>query len=337
MHLPCPHCGTRPITEFLYGELTSVPDSIAEEDARDVDRAFMRNNPQGVQTERIIDFDWRTCGINGCMSETGRVEHPDARGWKLAERRKIIALISQNSDTAAMLQAAASERGFTLAQRPDANNIVAWLAMQQPELVLVDVEASENSWVPSVIAIKTSPATRKLTMLAFGADAGALERARACGCDATWVTDDQTNFGDLISSRARGDDGAELLRQSALPLPARALRGMAEFNAGQYYEQHESFEHCWRAEPGPVRALYQAVLQVGVAYHQIQRGNYNGAHKMFLRAQQYLAVLPDVCQTIDVAQLRADSAAAFDALERVGAQHIAGYDQRLLKPIQHAY
>ena len=52
MNLPCPHCGTRPITEFLYGELTSVPDSIVDEDARDVDRAFMRNNPQGVQTER---------------------------------------------------------------------------------------------------------------------------------------------------------------------------------------------------------------------------------------------------------------------------------------------
>ena len=52
MNLPCPHCGTRPITEFLYGELTSVPDSITDEDARDVDRAFVRNNPQGVQTER---------------------------------------------------------------------------------------------------------------------------------------------------------------------------------------------------------------------------------------------------------------------------------------------
>ncbi len=52
MNLPCPNCGVRPITEFLYGELTSVPDAITDADARDVDRAFMRNNPQGPQTER---------------------------------------------------------------------------------------------------------------------------------------------------------------------------------------------------------------------------------------------------------------------------------------------
>lgn len=50
--LPCPNCGPRPVEEFVYGEIPTVPDSITDADAVDLDRAFMRTNPEGVQTER---------------------------------------------------------------------------------------------------------------------------------------------------------------------------------------------------------------------------------------------------------------------------------------------
>ena len=50
--IPCPNCGPRPIEEFAYGEIPTVPDSILDSDARDVDRAFMHTNPEGPQTER---------------------------------------------------------------------------------------------------------------------------------------------------------------------------------------------------------------------------------------------------------------------------------------------
>ena len=49
--IPCSHCGPRPIQEFIYGEIPNVPDEIADPDARDFDRAFMRANPEGVQYE----------------------------------------------------------------------------------------------------------------------------------------------------------------------------------------------------------------------------------------------------------------------------------------------
>ena len=52
IHITCPHCGERPIEEFLYGEIPVVPDSINDPDAHDLDRAFMHNNPEGTQTER---------------------------------------------------------------------------------------------------------------------------------------------------------------------------------------------------------------------------------------------------------------------------------------------
>ena len=51
INIPCPNCGLRPVEEFVYGEVPVVPEEIVGEDARDLDRAFMFNNPQGVQTE----------------------------------------------------------------------------------------------------------------------------------------------------------------------------------------------------------------------------------------------------------------------------------------------
>jgi heterotetrameric sarcosine oxidase delta subunit len=50
--LPCPHCGERPLEEFLYGEIPRVPDAIEDADARDVDRAFMHDNREGPVEER---------------------------------------------------------------------------------------------------------------------------------------------------------------------------------------------------------------------------------------------------------------------------------------------
>jgi heterotetrameric sarcosine oxidase delta subunit len=52
IHIPCPHCGSRPIQEFIHGEIPVVPDTITDPDQRDLDRAFMHDNPEGLTTER---------------------------------------------------------------------------------------------------------------------------------------------------------------------------------------------------------------------------------------------------------------------------------------------
>ena len=48
----CPHCGRRPLEEFLHGEIPVVPESLIDADERDLDRAFMRANSEGPITER---------------------------------------------------------------------------------------------------------------------------------------------------------------------------------------------------------------------------------------------------------------------------------------------
>jgi heterotetrameric sarcosine oxidase delta subunit len=52
LFLTCPNCGRRSIDEFRYGEIPTVPESVADPRARDLDRGFFRSNPEGVTVER---------------------------------------------------------------------------------------------------------------------------------------------------------------------------------------------------------------------------------------------------------------------------------------------
>ena len=52
LRIPCPHCGIRAVEEFVHGEIPETPDTITNADARDVDRAFMHSNVEGIITER---------------------------------------------------------------------------------------------------------------------------------------------------------------------------------------------------------------------------------------------------------------------------------------------
>ena len=118
------------------------------------------------------------------------------------------------------------------------------------------------------------------------------------------------------------------------PLPPEAIEAIARFNRGEYYKQHDLFEALWMRETRPIRDLYRAILQVGIAYYQLERGNWDGAHKMLLRSIQWLVPLPDVCQGIDVGAIKRDAAAVRAELERVGRDGLAAFDQDLIKPIR---
>ena len=53
--------------------------------------------------------------------------------------------------------------------------------------------------------------------------------------------------------------------------PVLLRRGIAQFNRGEFFEQHETLEDLWREEPRPIRTLYQGILQIGVALYHVQR------------------------------------------------------------------
>jgi hypothetical protein len=115
--------------------------------------------------------------------------------------------------------------------------------------------------------------------------------------------------------------------------PAALLAGIAQFNAGDYWECHETLEDLWRPEPDHIRYLYQGILQIGVGFYHLRRGNWRGAVNKLRGGLGYLDPSAPTCLEIDVARLQAEAGAALAALDALGAARIAEYDASVLPTV----
>jgi len=113
------------------------------------------------------------------------------------------------------------------------------------------------------------------------------------------------------------------------PPPAALLEGIEQFNRGDYFEQHETLELLWRAEPRDVRRRYQGILQIRVAFHHLRRLNHHGTVYMLTRGSRYLAPFVPRCQSVDVEALLSDAATALREVERLGPDRLDEFDWRL--------
>jgi len=118
------------------------------------------------------------------------------------------------------------------------------------------------------------------------------------------------------------------------PPPLQLLEGIAQFNRGEFFEQHETLELLWRAERRDIRYLYQGILQIGVAFHHLRRLNHHGTVYMLTRGPRYLAPFAPRCQRVDVAALLGDAATALQAVERLGPARLAEFDWNLVPRVR---
>lgn len=183
-----------------------------------------------------------------------------------------------------------------------------------PVLAVVDLHLP-GDWERAVSRCKLRPHTKSVPIIGFGqhTDVETLTRAKKAGTDKAWA-------------RSRlVEELPKLLQQHISPprpmpeggtdaLPPAALVGIDLFNKGRFHDQHEAFEEAWIAEPRNVRSLYQGILQIGLAFLQIENRNQPGAFKMFGRGIPRLRVLPDVVQGVQVVQLLSESLAIFERL-----------------------
>ena len=82
----------------------------------------------------------------------------------------------------------------------------------------------------------------------------------------------------------------------------------------------------WRDTAAPVRHLYHGILQVGVGFHHWRRGNFHGASVLLEEGIERLRPFAPTCQTIDVAALIADAAAAREQLIALGPERMSEFD-----------
>jgi len=120
------------------------------------------------------------------------------------------------------------------------------------------------------------------------------------------------------------------------PMPAGLREGISLFNAGEYFECHEVLEDIWRAEPDPVRALYQGILQIGVAFHHLHRDNFRGAVKLLTGGTEKVARFLPCCMGVDTQKLNAEACACLEALRALGPERLDEFDRAMIPRISTA-
>ncbi len=70
------------------------------------------------------------------------------------------------------------------------------------------------------------------------------------------------------------------------------LRGVEQFNRGEFFEAHETWEALWLPASGQEKVFLQAIIQVAAAFHHWQHGNRRGALSLLRRGMNKLEALP---------------------------------------------
>ncbi len=126
--------------------------------------------------------------------------------------------------------------------------------------------------------------------------------------------------------RNRHDDPRDTVTAIAAP-PAGVLKGIDLFNQREFYAQHEEIEAEWHAERGPMRTLYQGLLQIGVGFHHALNGNYQGAVALLADGIAKTSEFLPEALGIDTGRLVSETQACLDHLREAGPSGISSFDR----------
>ncbi len=106
--------------------------------------------------------------------------------------------------------------------------------------------------------------------------------------------------------------------------PARQmLLAFEQFNNGEYWQQHETLEAVWRAEEdASMRNFYKGIIQIGVGFFHLTRGNYAGVMKVLPRGIVYLRAYAPECRGVNVARLVQEASAVYYRAREAGPDRL---------------
>lgn len=98
---------------------------------------------------------------------------------------------------------------------------------------------------------------------------------------------------------------------SAVTYDPRLVEGVELFNACDFFEAHEVWEHLWQEYQGPSRKFYQGLIQTAVALHHFGNGNLGGAKKLFHSSRNYLQPYGPLHEGVNITKLLAEMETCF--------------------------
>lgn len=81
-------------------------------------------------------------------------------------------------------------------------------------------------------------------------------------------------------------------------------RGLAHFNAREFFEAHEVWEEIWLVEAEPEKTFLQGIIQIAAAFHHYCHENPAGAESLLAAGIVKLSRFPDAHRGIAIGDLR---------------------------------
>jgi predicted metal-dependent hydrolase len=92
------------------------------------------------------------------------------------------------------------------------------------------------------------------------------------------------------------------------------LLGVEQFNRGEFFAAHETWETIWLAAAGRDKIFLQGTIQLAAAFHHGKSANTRGMPALLRRALEKLAGFPDGYRGIRVDHLRQEAEGWIKAL-----------------------
>jgi len=106
------------------------------------------------------------------------------------------------------------------------------------------------------------------------------------------------------------------------------VASIEQFNAGYFFEAHETLEELWLPSPWPIRPFLQGIIQLAAGFVHLMRREYPGTVKLLARGIEKIEGAPSEYMGIDARQLAADARDAHDAIVELGPDRFGEWDQR---------
>jgi len=88
------------------------------------------------------------------------------------------------------------------------------------------------------------------------------------------------------------------------------------------------------AEAGPLRELYQGILQIGVAFHHLQAGRFRPVVALLRQGRRYLRSFAPTCMGVPVKALLVAATRCLDEVQRLGPDGLDKFDWSLVPKIE---
>ena len=81
-------------------------------------------------------------------------------------------------------------------------------------------------------------------------------------------------------------------------------KGVAEFNAGKFFECHDTLEEVWQTVRGQSRDFFQGLIQISVGFYHLRNGNLRGGESQLEKGLRNIARYGDSYAGMELAILR---------------------------------